>query len=77
MNSQGFPASVVAYVELLDSVGQGDRFVHVAPRSLCSGPNTLLDTKKVVENTGNHLRFELKIWIFVDFQVTFRFYAID
>ena len=58
------------------SVGQVDRFVHVAPRSLCPGPNRPLDTKKVVENTRNHLRFKLKIWIFVDFQAKSRLYAI-
>ena len=58
------------------SVGQADRFVHVAPRSLCPGPNRPLDTKKVVGNTGNHLRSKPKIWIFVDFQAKSRLYAI-
>ena len=58
------------------SVGQGDRFVHVAPKSLCPGPNSPLDTKKVVGNTGNHLRSKPKIWIFVDFQAKSRLYAI-
>ena len=59
------------------SVGQADRFVHVAPRSLCPGPNRPLDTKKVVGNTGNHLRSKPKIWIFVDFQAKSRLYAIE
>ena len=63
-------------MEVTISVGQGDRFVHVAPRSLCPGPIRPLDTKKVVENTGNHLRSKLKIWIFVDFQAKSRLYAI-
>ena len=58
------------------SVGQADRFVHVAPKSLCPGPNRPLDTKKVNENIRNHLRFKLKIWIFVDFQAKSRVYAI-
>ena len=48
---------------LKNSVGQGDRFVHVAPRSLCPGPNRP-HTKKLVENTGNHLRSKLKISIY-------------
>ena len=58
------------------SVGQTDRFVHVAPKSLCPGPNRPLDTKKVTGNTGNHLRSKPKIWIFVDFQAKSRLYAI-
>ena len=46
------------------SVGQGDRFVHVAYRSLCPGSNRSLGPRhqKVVENTGNHLRCKPKIW---------------
>ena len=58
------------------SIGQADRFVHVAPKSLCPGPNRPLDTKKVDENIRNHLRSKLKIWIFVDFQAKSRVYAI-
>ena len=61
---------------VFSSVGQADRFVHVAPKSLCPGPNRPLDTKKVVGNTGNHLRSKPKIWIFVDFQAKSRLYAI-
>ena len=61
---------------MLSSVGQTDRFVHVAPRSLSPGPNRPLDTKKVIGNTGNHLRSKPKIWIFVDFQAKSRLYAI-
>ena len=58
------------------SVGQVDRFAHVAHRSLCPGPNRPLDTKKVIGNTGNHLRSRPKIWIFVDFQAKSKLYAI-
>ena len=58
------------------SVGQTDRFVHVAPKSLCPGPKRPIDTRKVVGNTGNHLRSKPKIWIFVDFQAKSRLYAI-
>ena len=65
-----------AVLSLFISVGQIDRFVHVAPRSLCPGPNRPLDTKKVIGNTGNHLRSKPKIWIFVDFQAKSRLYAI-
>ena len=61
---------------LCTRVGHIRRFVHVAPRSLCPGPNRPLDTKKVVGNTGNHLRSKPKIWIFVDFQAKSRLYAI-
>ena len=44
--------------------------------SLCPDPNRPLDTKKVIGNTGNHLRSKPKIWIFVDFQAKSRLYAI-
>ena len=63
-------------LNLAISAGQADRFVHVAPRSLCPGPNRPLNTKKVLENIGNHLRSKPKIWIFLDFQANSKLYAM-
>ena len=60
----------ICYSRFLISVGQADRFVHVA---LCPGPNRPLDTKKVIGNTGNHLRSKPKPGFLLIFRLSLGF----